>query len=300
MTSLPLVSIITLNYNQTSTTCAFLESTRLLTYPHYEIIVVDNHSTVDPTDQILAVDAPYVQLIISQENLGFAGGNNFGMRYAKGDYIFLVNDDTEVTPSLIEDVLAPFLEDKRVGVVSPKIKFYDHPDVIQYAGFQRMNPYTGRTVMVGNHELDRGQWDISGETYGAHGAAMMIKREVIEKVGMFSDTFFLYYEEWDWSTRIRRAGYKIFYQSRAVIYHKESMSVGKDNPIKAYYHTRNRILYMRRNTKKSQFLLFTLFFTLFTFPKSIFKYLVGHQFAHLKAFLRGVLWHLKSSPSSKY
>ena len=294
----PLVSIITLNFNQTDATCAFLASTRNLTYPRFEIIVIDNGSSVDPTKQIEAGRYPHTRLIVAEKNLGFTGGNNLGMREAKGDFIFLVNDDTEVTPDLIEKVLAPFAQDSLIGVVSPKIKFYDHPNIIQYAGFQPMNPFTGRTGAHGNHEVDRGQYDTPGETYGAHGAAMMIKREVIEKVGMFADIFFLYYEEWDWSARIRRAGYKIFYQAEATIYHKESLSIGKASAVKTYYLTRNRILYMRRNSESRELFAFISFLICFSIPKAIISYVCTLQFKHLKAFINGVMWNVRTPLSS--
>ena len=298
MNKSPLVSLIALNYNQTDITCAFLESTKNLAYTNFETIIIDNASDVDPTEQIKKGSYPNVQVIVSKKNLGFTGGNNLGMRKAKGDFVFIVNNDTEVTPALIDLVLAPFYQDEKIGVVSPKIKFYDHPNVIQYAGFHPMNPYTGRTDTVGGRQEDNGQYDEPGETNGAHGAAMMVKREVIEKVGMFADNFFIYYEEWDWSARIRRAGYKIFYQPQAVIFHKESMTMGKESAIKAYYHTRNRILYMRRNTKKVQFLIFAIFFTFFAVPKSIIKYVKRFQFKHLKAFIKGIIWNFKTSHSS--
>jgi len=127
---------------------------------------------------------------------------------------------------------------------------------------------------------------------------MMVKKEVIAKVGRFPEKFFLYYEEWDWSARIQKAGYKIWYTAEAVIYHKESMSVGKKNPMKVYYHTRNRILYMRRNTDIGHFLVFVFFFIFFTSPKSVFTYLFQRQIKHLKFFIKGAAWNLYSSSSS--
>lgn len=293
----PLISIITLNYNQPDVTCAFLESTRKLTFGRFEIIVVDNGSRISSAGQIERENYPNTRVIVTEKNLGFAGGNNFGMREAKGEYIFLLNNDTEVTPDLIELTLKPFLKDAKVGVVSPKIKFFNSPNTIQYAGFEQMNPYTGRSKMIGGKEVDCGQHDVPGETYGAHGAAMMIRKRVIEEVGMFAENFFLYYEEWDWSTRIRKAGYKVFYQPEAVVYHKESMTVGKKSTLKVYYQTRNRILYMKRNTGRLQFFVFILFFALFVVPKHGIIYLVSLQFQHLKAFLKGIVWNLSPSPS---
>ncbi|MFT3936421.1 MAG: glycosyltransferase family 2 protein [Chitinophagaceae bacterium] len=294
----PFVSIVTLNYNQTAVTCEFLESTRQLQYSNYEILVCDMASETDPTSLINAGNYPKTRLLLSNKNLGFAGGNNWGMRQAKGEYIFIVNNDTEVTPTLINDLLAPFYKDENIGVTSPKIKFFFQPDTIQYAGFNEMNHFTGRTSTVGEMEKDNGQFDKPGETFGAHGCAMMVKKSVIEKVGMFPERFFLYYEEWDWSARIRKAGFKIWYTANATIYHKESMSVGKKNPMKVFYHTRNRILYMRRNTSWFQQFVFFLFFIFFVMPKSVINYFRKGEFEQMKNFFKGFAWNLRSSKYS--
>ncbi|WP_295124201.1 glycosyltransferase family 2 protein [uncultured Chitinophaga sp.] len=294
----PLVSLITLNYNQTGITCEFLESTKKLTYRNFETIVVDNASKEDPTAQIEAGNYPNVKILLSKENLGFTGGNNFGMHHAKGDFVLIVNNDTEVTPDLLERLLEPFENDPTIGVTCPKIRYFSHPNVIQYAGFNPMNLFTGRQSAVGSNEEDKGQYNISGPTNCAHGAAMLVKREVLEKVGMFADKFFIYYEESDWSARIIRAGYKILYVADGLIYHKESITMGKESAIKAYYHTRNRILYMRRNTNLLQLASFTLFFSVFTFPKSVLKYTIRGQFKHLKSFLRGTFWNVTNSSYS--
>jgi GT2 family glycosyltransferase len=295
---LPLVSIVTLTWNQTKITCEFLESTRQLKYRNYEILVCDMGSETDPTDYINSQNFPNTRVLRSEKNLGFTGGNNWGIRQAKGDYIFIVNNDTEVTPDLLDVLIEPFFLDPAIGVTCPKIRFFHHPDVIQYAGFNPINVYTGRTTSVGNKEVDRGQYDTSGYTYGAHGCAMMVKREVIDKVGMFPEKFFIYYEEWDWSSRILKAGYKIYYQAKGLIFHKESITMGKQSAIKVYYHTRNRILYMRRNTNMLQFVAFMTFFLLFTAPKATLKYALSRQFEHLKSFIKGTIWNLKTSKYS--
>jgi GT2 family glycosyltransferase len=297
-TELPMVSIITLNWNQTQITCEFLESTRKFQYKNYEILVCDMGSDVDPTEFISSQNYPGTRVLRSEKNLGFTGGNNWGIRQAKGDFVFIVNNDTEVTPDLLDRLIEPFHKDSSIGVTCPKIRFFHHPDVIQYAGFNPINLYSGRTTAVGNKEIDNGQHDKSGYTYGAHGCAMMVRRDVIEKVGMFPEKFFIYYEEWDWSSRILKAGYKIYYEAKALIFHKESITMGKQSAIKVYYHTRNRILYMRRNSNFLQFLAFITFFTLFTAPKAAVKFVVNRQFTHLKSFVKGAVWNLTTSKYS--
>jgi GT2 family glycosyltransferase len=287
----PFVSIIILNYNQLKVTCEFIESAQSLTYPRYEIIMIDNASTEDPSAYIKK-HYPKVKMIRNTMNLGFTGGNNVGIRAGKGDYFLIINNDTEVVPDLLERMLEPFAADPKIGVVSPKIRYYSHPTIIQYAGFTEVNPFTGRNKPIGGNMKDDGQFDIPRTTAYAHGAAMMVKREVIEKVGMLPDIFFIYYEELDWSAHIRRAGYKIFYQPSALIYHKESITMGKESPMKAYFHNRNRILFMRRNTTAIQFIFFVAFYLALAVPKTVIKYLVKGQREHLKNFFKGLYWNL--------
>ena len=167
----PLVSIITLNYNQAPVTAEFLESSKQLLYRNFEILVCDMASSVNPLTAFDPAGFPNTRLLRSDKNLGFAGGNNWGMRQAKGDFIFIVNNDTELTRDIIERLLQPFFKDPSIGVVCPKIKYFTDRRIIQYAGFRPMNPYTGRTSTIGELEPDNGQYDIPGPTNGAHGCA---------------------------------------------------------------------------------------------------------------------------------
>ncbi len=290
--AVPLVSLITLNYNQAELTCALLDSIQRLSYPAIEVIVVDNHSIEDPTDLIRKRNYSNTQILVTDENLGFAGGNNVGIRQARGEYVLLLNNDTEVTPDLIERLLEPFGLDPSLGITCPKIRYFQEPTIIQYAGYTPLNPYTGQAWSIGSHQTDKGQFDKPGLTPFAHGAAMMVKREVLDRAGLLPEVYFLYYEELDWCCRILQAGYKIYYQASALVYHKESMTVGKGNPMKVYYQTRNRILFMRRNVSRLSLLIFSIYFTALALPKAVLTYLLKGQYPFLKAFLQGVGWNL--------
>ena len=158
---------------------------------------------------------------------------------------------------------------------------------------------TGKTTAVGSLEVDKGQHDVPGYTHSAHGCAMMVKKEVIEKAGMMAEKYFVYYDESDWSARIIRAGYKIYYQAKGLCYHKESMSMGKQSPIKVHFMTRNRILYMRRNATLLQFLVFIGFFSFLTMPKTLLKFSMKKQWKHLKAFINGITWNLRNTKYSQ-
>ena len=149
--------------------------------------------------------------------------------------------------------------------------------------------------MVGCREKDNGQYDEVKETEYAHGGGMMVSRKVIEKAGLMPEEFFLYYEEFDWSVRIRKKGFKIYYQPKSLIYHKESMTTGKLSSLKTFYLTRNRMLFMRRNISFMGLSVFFFYFTFFTIPKNTIGYLVKRQKNHLISFWKGILWHFNTN-----
>jgi GT2 family glycosyltransferase len=288
----PLVSIITVNYNGVSYTADMLYSIQQISYPEVEIIVVDNNSEEDPSP--LLSSFPYIKLIRSKKNLGFAGGNNLGIAQALGKYVLFLNNDTEVHPYALEPLVETLESNSRIGVVSPKILFFGSRDkkTLQYAGSNGINPYTIRGEKIGSFEMDYGQYDDIRETALGHGAAMMVPMEVIREVGLIPDIYFLYYEEHDWFEKIKRAGYKVFYVGSSTVYHKESMTVGQNSVLRTYYLTRGRLLFTRRNTAGLQWLSSLLFFLLLAFPKNIIKHLAKGEYALLKAFIHGTVWHL--------
>lgn len=132
-------------------------------------------------------------------------------------------------------------------MVCPKIRFTWGHQPIQFAGYTRLTSITLRNKTIGYGEEDKGQYETPHPTPYAHGAAMLVKREVIEKVGMMPECYFLYYEELDWSVMIRKAGYDIWYDPAFTVFHKESQTTGKASPLKTFYTTRNRLLFAQRN-----------------------------------------------------
>ena len=289
----PLISIITINYNNAEITGDFLESVVYLDYDNIEVIVVDNASKEDPSEKLKTV-YPQVKIILSETNLGFAGGNNLGIKEAKGDYLFFVNNDTVLTKDIFKGLLEIFEKYPDAGVVSPKFHYYDSPGTVEYAGYNKVNTFTARNSMVGCKTHDFGQYDEIKTTNYAHGGAMMVPRKVVDEVGLMPELYFLYYEEFDWCEQIKRKGYKVYYQYKSLIYHKESMSVGKKSTLKTFYLNRNRILFMRRNVKGLSFLGFILYYTFITIPKNTFTFLYKREPQHLKAFWKGYLWNLSN------
>ena len=286
----PLVSVIALNYNNTAVTVEFLRSIREhCSYLAIEVIVVDNGSVEDPSTACIA-EYPAVKMVLTGANLGFSAGNNAGLRVARGDYFFIVNNDTEFTPGLLEGLLEIFQTYPDAGMACPKFQYYFHKGTMEWAGFRKINVFTGRNTAIGHGEKDEGQYNTVRETPYAHGGAMLVPRKVVENVGLMPEEFFLYYEELDWSEQIRRKGYKIYYQPASLIYHKESMTTGKASPLKTFYQTRNRILFMKRNVAWHQYLVFILFFIFLTVPKNSLQFILGGKMEHLKAFWKGALF----------
>lgn len=291
MTRYPLVSIVTVNYNQSAVTCELIASLERISYPNIEIIVVDNHSEKDDPS-IIKQRFPNIKFIPNPINYGFAAGNNFGIMAANGDYVLFLNNDTEVRPDFLEPLVAKMENNPHIGAVSPKIRFFHTPETIQYAGYTEMNPITIRNFAIGYREQDLGQYDQDRKTPFAHGAAMMVPMWLIKKIGMMSYIFFLYYEESDYCDRIKRAGYEIYYVHDSLIYHKESISTGKLSPLKIYYIYRNRIVYMRRNIFGKKFFLGLVYQLFVAIPKNAFVFLLKGKLKLFHAFYRAVGWHI--------
>ena len=283
------VSIITVNFNGTEVTRALLHSLEKISYNNWEVVVVDNGSKTPCS--ILKKDFPWIKYVETGANLGFAGGNNKGIEVADGDYIFLLNNDTEVAVNFLEPLVVRIQANKNIGVVCPKLLYFDEPDTIQFAGFSPINSVTGRGFTVGYLEKDKGQYNKATETSRAHGAAMMFSRKAFEKVGLMAELFFLYYEEMDYCEKFKRAGYSIWYEPASVVWHKESISTGKGSTLKTYYYSRNRLLYLRRNTFGINKLLMYLYYYLVAVPKNMMNYILKKEWDHMNVFWKGFVWN---------
>jgi GT2 family glycosyltransferase len=291
------VSIVTVNFNQPNVTEELLAT--IPAADNLEVIVVDNGSEIDCTAE-WRVKYPTIQFIRSGENLGFAGGNNIGLRAAKGDYLFLVNNDTEFTPGLVEKLSAVLDKHPEAGMVSPKIKYFFNKNLIQYTGYTALNFYTGRNSCIGLREEDKGQYDnYIGPTSYCHGSAMMVRREAIEKAGLMNENFFLYYEELDWCEQIKRGGYQAWVCTEALIYHKESVSVGKKSRLKEYFMNRNRILFIRRNAPMLKKSVFYFYFLIVVVPRNLLNYVKAKNYSYIPTLFSAVWWNFTNNKNSK-
>ena len=240
------ISIITINYNGLNDTCALIETIPF--NDNLEVIVVDNASKNQEAEaSTISNRYPHVKVIKSEKNLGFAGGNNLGIKAAQGKYLFFINNDTIFKEFNVQALINRLESSSAIGVACPKIRFAWGSNPIQFTGYTPLSKITVRNQSIGFGEEDKGQYDAPHPTPYAHGAAMLIKQEAIEKTGLMPECFFLYYEELDWSMMFTRAGYQIWYEPQCTIYHKESQSTGQNSPLRTYYMVRNRLLLVKRN-----------------------------------------------------
>lgn len=279
------LSIITVNYNGLDDTCALIDSIPF--NEDMEVIVVDNGSAENEAS-ILQTQYPYIKAIRSDQNLGFAGGNNLGIKVAKGRYLFLINNDTVFKVFNPQVLISRLESSQKKGMVCPKIRFAWDKNPIQFAGYTPLSQITIRNKAIGFGEEDKGQYDTPHHTPYAHGAAMMLKREVIDKVGLMPECYFLYYEELDWSMMITRAGYEIWYEPACTIYHKESQSTGQHSPLRTYYITRNRLLLVKRNFNGFKKYLAYAYLQIVVATRDIIKYLFKGRIDLLKATTNGL------------
>ena len=279
------LSIITINYNGLKDTCALIETIPFNDY--LEVIVVDNASQNQEAD-IISKRFPQVKVIKSNQNLGFAGGNNLGIKAAQGKYLLFINNDTIFKEFNVQSLIDRLESSTEIAVVCPKIRFAWGNNPIQYAGYTPLSSITHRNKAIGFGEEDKGQYDIAHPTPYAHGAAMLIKREAIEKVGLMPECFFLYYEEIDWSMKFTRAGYEIWYDPACTVYHKESQTTGQNSPLRTYYITRNRLLLVKRNYKGINKYLSYIYLIGIVAPRDIVKYALQGRFDLVKSVCRGL------------
>ncbi|MFY7899287.1 MAG: glycosyltransferase family 2 protein, partial [Chitinophagaceae bacterium] len=198
-------------------------------------------------------------------------------------------------------LVATLNEHSQIGMISPKIKYFDEPERIQYAGYTPMNYFTARNSCIGLYEVDNGQFNqVVAKTGYIHGAAMMVRKEAIEKAGLMSENFFLYFEEYDWCDRIQQNGYSIWVNLNACIYHKESVSVGKNSALKEYFMNRNRILFIRRNAAFYQKLFFYVYFLALVVPRNIITYIKNGDPNFIKQLFKAIWWNCTNSVNSTY
>jgi GT2 family glycosyltransferase len=248
----PLVCLVVLNWNQRDLTLDCLDSLAALDYPaeRLQIIVVDNGST-DDSAQAIRTRFPEVVVLETGENLGFASGNNVGIHYAlqsDADYIMLLNNDTVVAPDVLRHLISVAEADPGIGIVTPKIYYYDEPTRIWYAG-AGIDWRDGATRGLRAEEIDGSAPESVQDVDYASGCAICVRRSVIDQIGLLDPRFFLCYEETDWCVRAQAAGWRTLYVPNARLWHKVSATMGRTSPATDYYMNRNVLLFLAKNQR---------------------------------------------------
>lgn len=252
------LAIIIVNWNSYDDTAACLSSLRKLTFDAYEIVVVDNGSE-DGSGQRLKNEFDEITLLLNSKNEGFTGGNNKGIHYAFNsgfEYLMLLNNDTIVTPDFVQPLLHVLEAHDDVGAVQPKILYESERNIIWNGGtgFNRWGffPYT-----LGKGKTDSAFGNLAQKIPWITGCCFLVKAKVIKQVGALDDQFFIYYEDTDWSLRIRNAGYHLYYEPSSKIYHKvgrshknrSSEGEGNLSPFAHYITVRNHMYILRKHAK---------------------------------------------------
>jgi GT2 family glycosyltransferase len=290
MNDLPNVSVILINLNQEHHTRECLRSLRSCSYRSREIVLVDNGST-DGSGFRLRDEFPEVLFIRNEQNLGFAEGNNVGIRFALArgaQYILLLNNDTVVEPHFIEPLVARAQNDSSIAAQSGKI-LYDVPnDVFWYAGgvLQR-----NRALVIhrGMGEKERGQYDDDDETDFATGCLMFMTRQALTRIGELDDTYFAYYEDVDWCLRAQDVGYRIVYNAQSKIWHKVSSTSSHDSPLYLYLTMRNKLLFLRRHNGLLEIITSLPYFFLFYVRQVVRMIFKWKSWRGAQAVLKGIL-----------
>lgn len=300
-----LVSVVITTRNRKDDVLACISSIYSNDYPRIEVILADNASC-DGTIEAVKKNYPRVKPAVAKENLGLNGGKNLGQKLAKGEYVFFLDSDTLVDKKLLSELVKTADSDSRVGIVCPKMYYFDQKNVIWYAG-SFVNLLTSRTYNIGCNEEDNGQYDQLRETQFAP-TAYLVKRSVINKLKGHDETFFMTYGDTDYGFRARENGFKVLFCPTAKLWHrlgkKENSrtirALGYNLPMRAYYFARNRVIFMKKHAPKLNFLLFmVIFFPLFTiyFLFKIIYFRGGWQF--IKPHLYGSFDGLKYLSTNK-
>ena len=334
----PKVAIIVLNWNGWQDTIECLESLQRITYPNYQIIVVDNGSTDESVEKIKAwargeilVESNFFEydpstkpvqqteydretaeaggvpeqenalrafspkqrmlLIKNEENLGFAAGNNVGLKYAikaDADYAFLLNNDTVVKNDFLEQAIKPTEKDEKVGIVGCKIYYAYRPQMIWYAG-GKLSFFRPGGKTFGQGQLDLGQFDGVRDVTFVTGAAILVRREVFLNVGLLDERFFFGMEDYDLCRRVSKAGYRLLYTPTAVIWHKVGMSRER-GPIAVYNGYKTSTIYMKKHLPRVLWLLWFCIYSLHTVLLPSHRELSQMD---QRTYRRAVFWALK-------
>ena len=250
----PLVYVVVLNWNNAADTLECLDSLQNSDYENYVPIVVDNGSTDDSVETI-RVAFPEIQLIELDSNLGYAAGNNSGIKFsldAGADYILVLNNDTLVDQVMLSELVSFAQTNEKIGMIGPKMYCAQPEDTIFALGSfvdWSKGTTTNRGMFLPASEID---FRIKAEPVDfIAGCGVMVSRSLLEQVGLLDPIYYLNYEDVDWGIRAQREGFEVWFNPAAVLWHKVSATMGQASPINTYYMTRNALLFFWKNSPQN-------------------------------------------------
>ncbi len=290
---MPKVFIVIVNWNGWEDTKECLESLSKVNYDNFEVILIDNGSSGDY--RLATGDYRFkIQTIYNEENLGFAGGNNQGIKLAldppeggAADYVLLLNNDTTVEPDFLAKLVQEAEEDESAGIAGPLIYFYppDSAKKMIWSAGGKITNYSTRGELIAYQEPDEEEYQTAEQVDYISGTCLLIKAEVIKKIGLISEDYFLYYEDTDWCLRANKVGWRSLLAPLAKIYHKASRSTTEFSYPYIYYHSRNGLMFGERFGNK----LIVYLLSVWIFLKQIIKLIIGYKRNWAKPVLRGVV-----------
>ncbi len=287
-----LISIIIVNWNGKKWLQKCLSSLYAQTYKNFEIVFVDNGSTDDSVNYVRN-NFPHTRIVRSEINLGFAGGNNLGYKKAKGEFILLLNNDIYVRENFLKDFLKAFKEIPNLASVQSKIVLMDNPQKLDLVG-----AYWTDSSFLYYYGLGKDaklkKYNIPMPFFSNKGASMMIKRQIIEKIGLFDEDFFNYYEETDFCHRAWLAGYECWYWPEAVVYHAlGGTSITFDNSFIQYHNFKNKLLSFLKNFERNSLITIVPTFLFINLVISIY-WLTKGKYKHFLALYKAIYWNIRN------
>lgn len=296
----PKIIVLILSYNGKHLLQDSISSYLANDYPNFEVVVIDNGS-VDGTKEWVKENYPEVTLLRTDVNLKYSGGFNFGLKYAFGeknaDYVLITNNDVKVDNKVVRSLLATAAKDPSIGFVTGKVFYFDKPDTLQTIGY-----YEDPVRLIGGHlgakEEDHGQFDEEMELPFSDDIFILVSQAVYKAVGGYDTLFAFQGEQLDWQIRAKEVGFRIFYSPKAIIWHKESMTIGRSSPFKIYYDTRNTLIVILLHKEASYFKTYFYWHLKYIVLKPALKFLVKFQFEYtykiLKGFISSMAWGIRN------
>lgn len=296
---MPEVFILILSHNGKHLLYDCISSYQRNDYPNYRIVVIDNGST-DGTKEYVESTFKDIIILCTEANLNYSGGFNFGLSYAfndnRADYALITNNDVITDTKLISSLVETAENYKKAGFVIGKVFYYEKPDTFQTVG-KKYDPVVWNSGHMGKGEKDTGQYNQISERDWCDDIYWLVRREVYEKTGGYDTEFAFQGEDFDWQVRAKQLGYKIMYTPHAKLWHKESMTIGKTSPAKAYYDARNPlIVHMRyRSTDEFRRFFHIRFKQLMSSSlKQLYRLKVRHIWANISGLTSALRWGLRN------